>query len=129
MYEYSILWSWMYCTWEGCFTWLFSCLSIAVSVILHMWKNDSAILTAKQVSSDAYYKTLMEQLPTLEQLENSTQVESKQNKMIIRKMLRKFKTSGKNNLWLWYLFLPNFFSPFFFKKKNHFNYECLVFLT
>ena len=39
MYEYSILWSWMYCTWEGCFIWLFSCLSIAVSVILHMCKK------------------------------------------------------------------------------------------
>src|SRR5438034_7297421 len=36
----------------------------------------SAILAAIQVSNDAY-KTLMEQLPTLEQIKNSTQVEHK----------------------------------------------------
>src|SRR5215213_10116439 len=36
----------------------------------------SAILAAKQVSNDAY-KTLMERLPTLEQIKNSVQVENK----------------------------------------------------
>jgi hypothetical protein len=36
----------------------------------------SAILAAKQVSNDAY-KTLMDQLPTLKQIENSVQVENK----------------------------------------------------
>src|SRR5205814_8189437 len=36
----------------------------------------SAILAAKQVSNDAY-KTLMERLPTLEQIKNSVKVESK----------------------------------------------------
>ena len=36
----------------------------------------SAILAAKQVANDAY-KTLMEQLPTLEQIKDSVQIENK----------------------------------------------------